>query len=275
MKKTILPFLSLFILVTFFSCENEPLDFDLSALDSTNSGSSGNSSNIGTPGGNSTGDYWPMAVGNKWVHSNSLDGMTQDDSVMEISALEDYQGIPSYRYDQFMGIANGTDGTMGQDLDFNIYTVKNGGDYHVSIDDLSITVEGIYDITQSAYSYIMLKDYEDVGTIWVNEYQITTTTTVLIDGLPNIPDTVMDVTNTNEILAKDISIDVDGTTYSPVIKVKSTTLYEIPGSPNSSGEYIYYFAKDVGIVKAEGTFYDADDNITSTSLNELISVTLY
>ncbi|MCP4054397.1 MAG: hypothetical protein GY739_15325 [Mesoflavibacter sp.] len=275
MKKSLLPFLSLFILVTFFSCENEPLDFDLSALDSTNSGSSGNLSNIGTPGGNSTGDYWPMSLNNKWEYNYYIDGFPQDDSIMEISALEDYLGLPSYRYDQFMGIANGTDGTMGQDLEVSIYSAKNGGDYHVSVDNLSITVEGIYDISQNGYSYIMLKDYEDVGATWTEEYQIITSTTVLMDGLQEIPDTVMNVTINNEILAKDISVEVNGTTYAPVIKVKANSTYQMAGVPNSSSENIYYFAKDIGIIKSEGTIYDGDDNITTTSLTELYNVTLY
>lgn len=43
MKKSLLPFLSLFILLSAFTCENEPLDYDQESIDSINN--SNNSSN--------------------------------------------------------------------------------------------------------------------------------------------------------------------------------------------------------------------------------------
>ncbi|MGB2685805.1 hypothetical protein [Olleya sp. UBA1516] len=275
MKKILLPLLSLAFV--FLSCENEPLEgFELDAAGGSTGGGSvgGGEVIIGEPGGETTGDYWPMAEGNKWTYDYSVDGVAEEDSVMEISNQEDYLGFPSYLYSSFFQNSTSTDGSTTGDVELNSYSSKNGGDYHFSVASTNINVGGFIEISQSAYGFIMLKDYLNVGESWTNTYTITTTTEVLIEDLPEVPTTNLNVIYTSQIMEKDSTVEVNGTSYSPVIKVKATTTYQLAGTPDSSAEYFYYFAKDVGLIKYEGSVYDADDNITSNVLGELNDVIL-
>lgn len=269
MKKT-LSLLSLLLIV--FSCENEALEgFD---LESNSDSPFENNDVIGESGGESTGDYWPMVTGNKWTYDNYIDGQQEDDGIMEISLQEDYLGFPSYLYSSFLPSSTSTDGSVTGDVEINAYSSKNGGDYHISVASTSFEVSGVYQISQSSYSFVMLKDYLEVGETWTSNYSITTSTEVLMDGLPDVPDTNMNVTYNNEIIEKGISVEVNGTTYSPVIKVKANSTYQVAGLPDSSAEYFYYFAEDVGLIKYEGSVYDGDDSITTSILAELNEVIL-
>ena len=118
-----------------------------------------------------------------------------------------------------------------------------------------------------------MKDYLDVGTTWNYDFDVVTSYEPLQTGGTSLPDLTSNYEIDLEIVEKDASLVVNGTTYSPVIKVKFLQRVSVVGFPNSNSraDYFYYFAKDVGIVKVEGTLYDGDDNITSNVLQELKS----
>lgn len=221
----------------------------------------------------SSGDYWPMAINNSWTYSWQIDGVLQDQYLMEISALEDYQGLPSYVYNSFFGSIQGTDGTGLENVDLKYYTRKNNGDYHLLVGEMTAELSGLYQITQSAYDYIILKDYLDVGNTWDYNFDVITSYSPLDASIPELPDVALNYDMNFEILERDVSVTIEDETFSPVIKLGFKQTTSIVGFPSSNAtvDYIYYFAKDVGIVKVEGSIYDADDNITTTVLQQIAS----
>lgn len=222
------------------------------------------------------GNYWPMNVGNSWTYSWQVDGLSQDDSSLEIGSLVDYQGIPSYKYDNFFGSLQGTDGTGFENVSVGYYSRNANGDYEVLVDQLTAELAGIYRITQSAYNYTLLKDYLDAGSTWTYNFDVVTSYEPLQTGGVSVPDVVSKYDISLEILEKDVSVTTGYGTFSPVIKVGFVQNVSVVGLPtsNSSVNYIYYFAKDIGVIKVEGTIFDADDNITSEVLQELKTYTI-
>ena len=277
MKKTNLVFALLltFNLMVFQSCENEPVGSGLTSLNDDGGSGGGNGDGIGDPGGDSTGDYWPMAESNNWTYSYYLDDVPQEDYSMTIDQLTTYQNNPVYLYSQFMPTATSTDGTEFGDFGIDFYTRKNGGDYIVTVGDLTADFLGIYQLSQTGYSFIILKDYLNVGDTWSSTAEAITTFTSNDPNIPDIPAVSQNLSLDFEIVAKDLTVSVNGQDYSPVIKVRYGLDSVMPSDPSQSiqSETFYYFAKDVGIIKIEGTQLDAADNIASSTLQELNSYT--
>lgn len=268
-----------FLMFTVVSCDNEPLEgFELESNDTNGggSGSGGNGSGSGTgnSGGDSTGDYWPMAVNNSWTYNFNIDGVPQEDSSIDMTDLVDYQGAPSYLMNYFGNNPQTTDGTELGDVSLTSYARKNGGDYWVFIASTTIEIEGIMEVTQSAYDYAVLKDYKNVGETWDSNYAITSSYVSLLDGFPAPPDTTINVEAHFEILERDATLTVNDQVYSPVIKVRQFNTYITPGVPNSTAQIDTYFAEDVGIIKSSTTSLDGDDNITTVAETNLSSYTL-
>ena len=81
----LLPIFLLFLsAVSFVSCESsvEPVDPALNVPPEN-------------PGGSTTGDYWPMAINNQWVFTQS--GVQQ--APMKIIGTEQYNGKTYYTYE--------------------------------------------------------------------------------------------------------------------------------------------------------------------------------
>ena len=138
-------FLLTTLLISFYACDNEALDNGLSQ---------GNGD--GEAGGESTGDYWPMAVNNNWIYDYSLDGVQQEDYNMTIDALITFEGNQAYLYSQFMPTVSGTDGTELESFDIDFYTRKNGGDYIVGVGDLTADFLGLFQLSQTGYSLSLI-----------------------------------------------------------------------------------------------------------------------
>ncbi|WP_242205260.1 hypothetical protein [Aestuariivivens insulae] len=218
-----------------------------------------------------SGDYWPMNVENSWTYNQKIDGVSQPESTMKIGGVEDYLGVSRYYYSNFIGAAQGTDGTGLENINVKYYTHKHNGDYHIAISEMTLEIPQTYKVTQSAYDYIILRDYLDVGGKWSTSFDVVTSYAPIADGVPNLPDVKSNYNIDCEILDKNISVESNGVTFSNVIKLGFKQVTSIEGLPASTAtvDYVYYFAKDVGVVKVEGTVYDADDNITSNVLQEL------
>lgn len=245
--------LLLLTLLFTFSCNIEPYEGDVTNESAT---------------ADDTGTYWPMAPNNSWSYTQSVTGFADEASTMEISSIEEYQGEPSYKFTNFFGNLQGTDGTNVDNVSLDYYTRNNNGDYRIFIGEMTAEFSGLFKITQSTYDYIILKDYEEIGYKWDYDFDVSTSYEALIStGGTQLPDIVTNYQMAFEILEKNTSIQVDGNTYSDVIAVKfdqevsltDTTL----GGTSSKASYIYYFAKNIGIVKIEGTILDGDDNILS------------
>lgn len=271
MKKIVyyLPFLILF---TFFSCDDEPIDGAiLSGINNGGNNNGGNNSG-GSGDGNSepsTGDYWPMAIGNSWNFDVTTDNQPDSNYTMEIEDYVTYSGQQQYLYSQFMGEVTATDGSQFDNLELNVYTRKNGGDYIITQSDMTFDFSGIQ-FVQTGYSYVILKDYLEAGDTWSTNYS--TTTSVTTDGVV-IPDQITNTTANFEIINRDFNLTVNGLEYGPIIHVKMNTSSEGSGQTVTS-EFDYFFALDVGLVKVMSTTNDVNDNIVSSSTQELISYSL-
>ncbi|OIQ30262.1 MAG: hypothetical protein BM564_02490 [Bacteroidetes bacterium MedPE-SWsnd-G2] len=274
MKTTKLLFLSIFtVCFAFYSCEVESLDSDLAE----NAGNNNNNNNTDGPaGGDSTGDYWPLAVGNNWVYNTLENGAAGAPTTMEVSGTEMINGNSNYAFSSLLGNSiSGTGGEQLEGLEASVYARKNGGDYIVTVGEVNAEFPGLYSLSMTGYSYIMLKDYLEVGSTWTQNVQTTTTFTMFTDDFPEIPEIILDNEISNEIMEVGGTIEVEGVTYDNVITVKSVMNSGSALDPSTqvSSESYYYFAKDVGIVKAETT--TLNEGVTSTSSNTLNSYELF
>jgi len=277
-KLKLLSFLTLSVLLmTTLSCENEPLDpdYNFDADGAVDFGA--NNDGSGPPGGESTGDYWPMAVNNVWNYDYVVDDVAQEDFVMEIDANVNYQGNSVFRYLQFMPNGTATDGTEFEGLDLSTYSRKNGGDYVMTVGDLQLDLGGgMLSLSQTGYSVIMLKDYLNAGATWTSSAQTVTSYTSQDPNIPTLPDVIMNLDYDFTILEKGISVEVNGVTYNDVIKVGSTLSSFSPEFPNQiiTADSEYYFALDVGLVKSVTYTNDQADGVESTSVMEINDYTL-
>ncbi len=67
----------LFVLLTAFTCENESLDEDLVNQEFIDNVDNNDDGDIG----DSTGDYWPRAIGNVWNFDDSYFGAVTYDMI--------------------------------------------------------------------------------------------------------------------------------------------------------------------------------------------------
>lgn len=183
--------------------------------------------NPGQPGGGGTssGDYFPMAVGNKWEYSNLTE-------LSEIVSTQTIEGNLYYRMTG--GIINAQDLTE----DAEDYVRKENGNYYAKVN---------YPSLGQSVEMIILKDYLNVGQSWNESFEI------VLDDTPDEV-TELTVTTTSTIEFKG-SYTVNGVNYPDVIKVASEVSSELlyNGEPFGENEppllHEYWYAKDVGLIK--------------------------
>lgn len=176
-------------------------------------------------GGTSSGDYFPMAVGNKWEYSNLTE-------LSEIVSTQTIEGNLYYRMTG--GIINAQDLTE----DAEDYVRKENGNYYAKVN---------YPSLGQSVEMIILKDYLNVGQSWNESFEI------VLDDTPDEV-TELTVTTTSTIEFKG-SYTVNGVNYPDVIKVASEVSSELlyNGEPFGENEppllHEYWYAKDVGLIK--------------------------
>lgn len=243
MKKISILFL-LFVGLSFVSCDVEPIDSAvLNQNDTTDNGiSDGGTDNTGgvdntgggdnTGGSSSSGDYWPSTVGNWWQFEQNNELLDP----MEMIGTDTFNNLTYYQFGTQSGSGSTVFGTAKPWLN------KNNGAYTIKMDDIDISAGGLTG-TQTGYEFIVLKDNINVNATWNGTYSQTTTYT----GIPPIS---QDVNYTGTILEKNATVTVDGETYSNVIKVKIEQVITLPGTPATTVVTEYWFAKDIGPVRA-------------------------
>jgi hypothetical protein len=97
------------------------------------------------------------------------------------------------------------------------------------------------------YEYTMFKDNLDAGQTWTQT--VNQVTSYDMEGIPDITSTL---TFTGTIMEKDISLEVEGHTYTNVIKSKLVMQVSTMGISTTVTSY-YWFAKDIGPIKSEST----------------------
>ncbi|KGO78639.1 hypothetical protein [Flavobacterium beibuense] len=246
-------FLSAF---SFVSCDSEPVDPVL--LDNVNNPENpGTNPNNPTNPGTSDGSYWPMAVNNEWVFDIEDEG----ESTMLLTGTQTIGG--NLYYTSSTGFVDaGTDNFTGES---SSGIRHNNGDYSIRV-SVDIPDQQGMQITVSPYEYTLLKDYLEPGQSWIEDVQ--QTTSYQVEGV-TIPPIVMDIHLESIIQEKGISVDVNGTTYEDVIKVKQTMVYGSELGNLTNVTVYFWFAKNVGPIKSEtqSAGYTTSSTLVSYTLN--------
>ena len=181
-----------------------------------------------------TSDYWPTAINNQWVYSM---GGTMQEPVKIVST----NVIDGKTYFTFAAPTSGATATQR--------IRKSNGDYYIKLEDITIPASGgLPASTTTGNETIYLKDNLPVGGTWTNSYNQTTTYT----GIPTAITMAFTITSTIE--EKNVSLTVNGETYTDVIKVKRVTSSTLMGTVSNSIGY-YWYAKDVGPIQVENPGY--------------------
>jgi len=235
-------FFSFFIIIavlTFQSCENEPLDSDLIDIQNNEGGDENNDGDIG----DSTGDYWPRAIGNMWDFNDTFYGEVTYDMV----STESIDGNTYYKFDDLLGQES--------------WLRKTGDSYFIRTAAANFPIEG-YEITTTYITLKMLVDSAEVGEEWVNNVSYTISYTPINAGFPEIPDIDFGATYTFKMMGRDLTRTVEGTEYQNVLHIRLTLLANgVPTATNVD----YYYAKDIGLIEFIGD--QSSGTLVSYSLN--------
>ncbi|MBN8642778.1 MAG: hypothetical protein J0L86_13285 [Flavobacteriales bacterium] len=237
---------SLFVSISFISCDNEPIDSMIDLDDFTDVVIDDDDD-----GGISTGDYWPAALNNQWTFSQN--GVNQQP--MKIVSINSIDGNTYYTFNATFGTS--TNGATASPV---TRLRKSSGNYYLKIDSFEIDYGQGLTGNISGFETLLLKDYLSNGQTWTGTYNQTTTFSD-----PTFPAIVMNTSYTGEILNNNTSITVNGETFNNVINVRITQLTSVSGAPTAEVQTDYWFAKDVGPVKTIN--YDSTTNLPAyTSL---------
>lgn len=213
------------------------------SLSSCSSDASGDSN------GTTTGDYFPMAVNNKWEYTNA-----STNTEVNIIGTANFGGNIYYEL---------TD-TDSQTLNQNWMT-KTGASYYQKT-GVSTEVQGSNTIVVQSYEIKLLRDDIAVGESWHGSAH----PKVTYSGSSGAGSFNASVNYTGTITAKGVSETLGSVTYNDIIKIELVAVVNSNGQINTlNGEY--WFAKDVGIIYDSAT--STVDNITKTRY--LTSYTLH
>jgi len=199
--------------------------------------------NPGQPGGGGTssGDYFPMAVGNTWNYTHDASLVLGSSQV--INGKTYFKETNSF----FTGAAEWPD--------LEEFVAKQNGNYYVAVKSAPGAEHPI-----ETQEIIILKDNLNVGGTWNSSMVLTHT-----DEEGGI--SVITINTDYVIQEKGISMTVNGVNYENVIKVKSVGTSEFTyngepfgDEPEVSSEEMW-FAKDIGIIKLKSVMVDEPDEI--------------
>jgi hypothetical protein len=261
MKKIkFLPVFFILFAIAFTSCDTEPVDsnlYDYVPVDNGGDDGGDDDGGGGDDGGTSSGDYWPMAVNNQWTYRE--DGVVSDP--MKIISTQTVDGNTYYRVNRSF-VNSGTDDLTG---DAVMLLRKTNGSYNTRISVTIDAEEGMPGLSVAPYEFTMFKDNLDAGQTWTQ-----TVDQVTSYDMEGIPDVTTTLNFTGTIMEKNISLEVEGHTYTNVIKSKLVMQIETMGISSTITTY-YWFAKDVGPIKTENDLgnlgEDYDVTLLSYTLN--------
>jgi hypothetical protein len=202
--------------------------------------SSCSSDDSGDSTGTTTGNYLPLAVGNKWHYTNGT-AATLD----QIIGTTTFGGTTYYEDDD-----------SGEEIDIQNWIVKKGASYYQKTGDLTYS-EGLATIHMDSYEMKMFRDDLAVGETWKGK------------ASPKVHYTNPSGSGTltahldyqGTITARDASATIESVIYNNVIKMEIDVVEKI----DTQTTYIhgeYWFAKDIGIIRE--SVISTTDNITKT-----------
>lgn len=213
----------------------------------------------------STGDYFPTALNNEWEYTHTTFGGFEFPSISTI--IESSSG--RYEFEKIFLIDDGT-GSIQEYIDEVGIITKDDGDYIKTRSQGPAVYETLGYVLQTDRDLeeIFLKDYLEVGETWNDEINYTYKHPT--DPFNN-PDIEIEETYFYKVIAKNITMSVQGKTYTSVIEIEKT----IVENGNSSIESLFY-AKDIGEIKTSKMVPDLfTGGPDFEELKELVSYTLY
>ncbi len=253
-------FILLICVASIQSCENEPLDPDLTSGISDGTGNGGGTDDGGTDDGgtdgggtdnggtdgtgqDSSGDYWPRAIGNIWNFNDTVYGEVTYDMV----ETEVIDGDTYYKFDNL--------------LNSESWLLKSGDSYYLRTAIGGFDIPG-YSVTTSYITTKMLIDTAEEGDEWVSNVSYTIAYLPTDSNYPEIPDIDYSAAYNFKMMARDLTRTVEGVEYDNVLQVQLTL--EALGNPEDVVVQ-YYYAKDVGLIEFVGDL--SSGTLVSYNLN--------
>ena len=179
--------------------------------------------------GESTGDYWPRAIGNVWNFEDTYYGNVTYNMV----STETIDGNTYYKFDDLFG---------GES-----WLRKSGDSYYTRSIATGLPIPG-YDVSTTPIITKILKDSALVGEEWFSDVSYTITYTATDANFPDIPNIDFSATYAFKMIERDGVRTVEGVDYENVLNVELKLL--VAGQVQSTVNY--YFAKDIGIIEFVG-----------------------
>lgn len=210
--------------------------------------------------GTSTGNYWPMAVGNIW--NNTVDGSTV--SATEITGTDVFGGSTYYKLSSPL---SGSDAEILEGFDMQLWIAKKGAAYFSKVGDFNYSQDGMT-IKMKGYEMTLLKDNLAVGESWSGTFPMDMTYS--FDGESET--LKMSTKYTGTILEKNVEVTVNGVSYPDVIKVEMKQELSIKDPETGETETTTvnqenWYAKGVGPIK---TISSNDEKTSESYLKDYI-----
>jgi len=202
--------------------------------------SSCSSDSSGDSNGTTTGNYFPMAVNNKW---NYTDGTTN--TVATIIGTTTFGGVTYYEM---------TD--TNSDLSIPNWMTKKGASYYQKTRTTTKN-KGTTTMVIESYEVKVFRDDLAVGESWHGA----ASPKVTYSGGSGSGSFNAQITYEGTITARDVSETLGGVPYNNIIKMKMDIVVNSNGQINTIHSD-YWLAKDIGLIKETET--STVDNITKT-----------
>ena len=191
--------------------------------------------------GTTTGNYFPLAVNNKWWYQNN--GIETEIYVFGIS---DFNKVNYYQ------IIDTND-----NLQISNWIVKKGASYYQKVGETLVSQPGGITVGVGEYEIKLFRDDLLSGETWNGSSSIKVT---LYDGgSPRI--LPASLTYNGTILKRDATEKLGAVTYTNIIKMQMNIVLKI-NSQTTNINSEYWFAKDIGLIKETAT--SSTDNVTIT-----------
>ncbi|UPT72076.1 MAG: hypothetical protein M0D53_07330 [Flavobacterium sp. JAD_PAG50586_2] len=191
--------------------------------------------------GTTTGDYFPMAVNNKWEYSNDVDA-----TEIKLIGTTTFGGKTYYEM---------TDTDADSQIDIQTYMNKRGASYYQKASP-STQTQGSLFITIAGFEMKMLQDDLQVGETWSGSAKPKVTYTGSSSG-----STTATINYEGKIIARDVSVTLGSVTYTNVIKTEMHVTEKV-NSQTVTIDGENWYAKDIGLIYDSATM--STDNITKT-----------
>lgn len=178
--------------------------------------------------GETTGNYWPMAVNNTWTFSSN--GGSSDVKLIGSTVIN---GTTYYELsdagDNVFGVQN--------------WVAKKGATYFQKIADTNLNQDGV-SINMQGYEIPIFKDNLEANASWGGT--VSPKVTYTFNGQSSSITTKIKYTGT--IVEKNTTVVLNGETYPNVIKTKTKVEMKI-GEQTTLIDLEYWLAKDVGPIR--------------------------